>query len=149
MRAGRPGADGAFAAHQQHLLALAQAAGAVVAVVGLQRGLAARPASRPRGQRGVVGHHLEAAHLAAEGVHVGHPGQGAQRRADHPVEQAAPLLQRQLGASMVNMNISPSGVVIGAMPPVGAGGQVALMPARRSVTCCVPSRCRCRPRSRW
>ena len=36
--------------------------------------------------------------------------------------------------SMVNMNISPSGVVIGARPPSAPGGRSRRMPLRRSVT---------------
>ena len=38
-------------------------------------------------------------------------------------------------ASMVNMNISPSGVVIGAMPPLIPFGRSAMMPLSRSPTC--------------
>jgi hypothetical protein len=36
---------------------------------------------------------------------------------------------------MVNMNISPSGVVIGAMPPLAPGGRLPMAAARRSPTC--------------
>ena len=39
------------------------------------------------------------------------------------------------GASTVNMNISPKGVVTGAMPPEMPGGRSALMLASRSDTC--------------
>ena len=37
--------------------------------------------------------------------------------------------------SMVNMNISPKGVVIGAIPPVMPAGRLAVNPPRRSLTC--------------
>lgn len=41
----------------------------------------------------------------------------------------------EIGPSMVNMNISPSGVVIGARPPLAPGGRLPITPARRSPTC--------------
>ena len=37
--------------------------------------------------------------------------------------------------STVNMNISPKGVVIGAMPPLMPGGKSSVIPPRRSPTC--------------
>ena len=37
--------------------------------------------------------------------------------------------------SMVNMNISPKGVVMGAKPPARPGGNWSITPARRSLTC--------------
>ena len=36
---------------------------------------------------------------------------------------------------MVNISISPSGVVIGAMPPETLAGRSFMTPARRSATC--------------
>ena len=39
------------------------------------------------------------------------------------------------GDSTVNMNISPSGVVIGAMPPLMPVGKSAVMFDSRSATC--------------
>ena len=75
-----------------------------------------RPA--PRG-----GDHFEGADIAAERVDVGYARQAAQRRTDHPVEQGPALGERHVGLSMVNMNISPSGVMIGARPLLGASGR--------------------------
>ena len=88
----------ALDAHQQGLFAVREPAGAVVAIVGLQRLAQRRQADAARTQGRVVGDHLEHAHEAAEGVDVGHAGQAAQRRADHPVEQAAPLGLVELAA---------------------------------------------------
>jgi hypothetical protein len=45
------------------------------------------------------------------------------------------LSVKDSGPSMVNMNISPKGVVMGARPPVSPGGKSAITPARRSLTC--------------
>ena len=39
------------------------------------------------------------------------------------------------GPSSVNMYISPSGVVIGASPPLAFGGRSFITPASRSPTC--------------
>ena len=38
--------------------------------------------------------------------------------------------------SMVNMNISPSGVVMGASPPLTVAGRSLITLFKRSVTCC-------------
>ena len=39
--------------------------------------------------------------------------------------------------STVNINISPNGVVIGAIPPLIPLGRSPMMPPRRSATCCL------------
>jgi hypothetical protein len=94
-------------------------------LLALERGLERGEGQAAGGQGRRIGHDLEAADFAAEAVHVGHAGHRAQRRTDRPVEQGALVFEGQIGPSMVNMNISPSGVVIGARPPRGAGRQVA------------------------
>jgi hypothetical protein len=115
---------------------LAEAAGAVVAVVGARGRPAACCRRHPaRCQRRHIGHHLKRCTTPPRLFTSATPGHGAQRRADHgPVEQGAPLGEAEHRPSMVNMNISPSGVVIGARPP-GALRQVAHHADRRSLTC--------------
>ena len=88
-------ADARVAADQQRLLAAAQAARAVAAVVRFQRLLQLRQRQAARGQGGQVGHHFEAAHHAAERIDVGHAGDVAQLGADGPFEQRALFHQAQ------------------------------------------------------
>ena len=87
--------DAALGAHQQDLVAFTQPAGAVVAVVGLDGGLDLCRRQAHRGQLHGIGQDLEAAHLATQGVHIGHADDGAQGRPDHPVQHAATFFQRQ------------------------------------------------------
>ncbi len=88
--------DRPFGAHQQGFLAIVEAAGAVVAVVGFQHRLQILQRQAAGGQALRLRHDLEGAHLAAQAVDVGDAGDGAQLRADHPVEQGALLGQRQV-----------------------------------------------------
>ena len=82
-------ADVALGANQQHLVALAEPAGAVVAVVGTDRRLQVIGRKAHRGQLHRVGHHLVTAHQATERVDVGDARHGAQCRPDHPIKQAS------------------------------------------------------------
>ena len=118
------GLDGALGAHQQGLLAFAQAAGAVVAVVGLEGGLQGGEGEATGGQGGRVGADLEAAYLAAQAVHVGHAGHGAQLGADRPVEQGALLLQRNRPFDGEHEHLAQRRGDRGEAAG-GAGGQVA------------------------
>ena len=75
-------------------LMIFQAAGTVVAVVAGQcrlQGVDTQPGCR---QRGAVRYHFQGAYTAAECVDIGHPGHGAQGRADHPVQHLAAFGQR-------------------------------------------------------
>ncbi|MHC2945234.1 hypothetical protein ACVIJX_002382 [Bradyrhizobium diazoefficiens] len=91
-------ADAAFNPHQGTVLALVDAPRAVVAAVGFDGAAKQLRRNAARGERIVERDDLERPHVAAEGIHVGNPGNRAQRRSDHPVEQGSPFRQRQLGA---------------------------------------------------
>ena len=119
-------AHAAFHAHHPVLFPAVQPACAVVAVVGLQRlaQLVQRHAARP--QPGGVGDHLVAAHHAAQGIHVGHAGHGAQRRANHPVQHMAALGQRPLLTVDGEHEHLAQRRGDGGKPAFGRGGQVAL-----------------------
>ena len=58
------GLDAALDAHQQRFLALGEAAGAVVAVVGLEGAAQIGERQAARLERQQVRHHLETAHVA-------------------------------------------------------------------------------------
>ncbi len=88
------GLDAAFRAHQQRFVAVAEASGAVVAVVRFQRLLQLLHGKSARSEGRVIGHDFEAARQAAERVDVGHAGQGAQGGAYGPVQNGAALFQR-------------------------------------------------------
>ena len=75
------------------LVAAIQPPCSVVAVVGVQRLAQLVKGDSACAQPRRVRCHLIAAHLAAEGVDVGHTRHGAQRWPDHPVQHAAPLGQ--------------------------------------------------------
>ncbi len=85
----------ALAAHQQHFVAFAEPTGTVVAVVGVNHLPELRHGHAAGGHFELIGHHLEGANNPAQRIHVGHARHSAQRRPDHPVEQAAPFGQRQ------------------------------------------------------
>jgi hypothetical protein len=87
--------DAALGAHQQHLVAFAQPAGAVVAVVGLDGSLDLCRRQPHRGQLDRIGHTSKLRTLPPRALTSATPGHRAQGRPDHPVQQAAPLLQRQ------------------------------------------------------
>ena len=86
-------ADAAIAAHQQGFFATGQAACAVVTVVGAEGVLQLLQRHPARCQRRHIGYHLKRLHHAAQGVHIGHARNAAQARADHGIEQLAPLGQ--------------------------------------------------------
>jgi hypothetical protein len=90
-------ADAALDPHQRAILALVDAARAVIAAVGLDGAAKQIVGNAARGQRIVARHDLEGAHVAAEGVDVGDAGNGAERGTYHPVQQGPSLRQRQLG----------------------------------------------------
>ena len=102
-------ADGALGAHQQGLLAIGQAAGAVVAVVGLQDLPQILEGQAPGDQELRVGHHLEGPHLAAQAVDIGHARYGAQLRADDPIEEGALLGQRQVALDGEHEHLAEGG----------------------------------------
>jgi hypothetical protein len=104
---------------------LVEAAGAVVAVVGLQRRLQLPERQAAGGKGGWSGTISKVRTSPPRLLTSATPGIGAQLRADHPVEQGA-LSASGRSPSMVNMNISPSGVVIGAMPPLAPGGRLPI-----------------------
>ena len=91
------GTDAALDPDQGAVFALVDAAGAVVAAVGLHRSAKQFRRNAARRQRIVEWYDLEGPNIAAERVDVGHTGDRSKRRADHPIEQRAPLRQRQLG----------------------------------------------------
>jgi hypothetical protein len=88
--------NGPFGPHQQRFFAIGQAAGAVVAVIGFQYGLQILQRQTAGGQALRVGHDFKGADFAAQTIHIGDAGNGAQLRPDHPVEQAAFFRQRQI-----------------------------------------------------
>ena len=71
-----------------------------------------------RGELHWVRNDLERAHLAAQRIDIRHARHRTQGGPDHPVEQLRRSSSDISLDSTVNMNISPSGVVIGAMPPL-------------------------------
>ena len=89
------GGDAALAAHQQHFVAFAEPAGAVVAVIGADRLLELCHGHAAGGHSELIGHDLESANDTPQRIDVGDTGHGAQRRSNDPIEQAAPLGQRQ------------------------------------------------------
>src|SRR5690606_40301586 len=84
-----PGAD------VEALLATREPAGAIVAVVALPRASELIEADAARCEKLRIGHDLEGPGVPAEAVDVGHAGNRAQLRADHPLEQRALLLEGQ------------------------------------------------------
>ena len=117
--------DRALAAHQQHLLARAQTPGAVIAVVRRDRGGQVRQTDPPRGHARIVRHHLEAGDQAAERVHIGHAGHGAQGRADGPVEEIAASLQGEIAALDAEHEHLAQRRGHGREPAFNAVGQIA------------------------
>ena len=89
--------NAAFDPHQRAVFALLDAAGAVVAAVHLDR--AAKQLMGNAACRKCIAerHDLEGPHVAAERVDVGNPRNRSERGTDDPIEQAAPLGERQLG----------------------------------------------------
>jgi hypothetical protein len=92
------GVDAALGADQQRLLAVADAAGAVVPVVLRQRLGQHRRGDAARRHRRRVRRDLVGADEAAEVVHVGDAGQAAEPRADGPIEDGPPLHRREVAA---------------------------------------------------
>ena len=92
------GGDRTFRAHDQCIVAIAQTAGPVVAVVALHRAGHVPEMQPRRRQPGTVRRHQEGAYLAAQCIEIGDAGNRAQRRADGPVQQRAPLGQAQAAA---------------------------------------------------
>ena len=90
--------DRAFSAHDQRVLARIQAACAVVAVVTTDRRDDVREAEARSGKPRAVRHHGKALGFAAQHVDIGNAGQRAQGRAQRPVQQGAPLAQREAAA---------------------------------------------------
>ena len=88
--------NGPFGPHQQGFFAIGQAAGAVIAVIGFQYGLQILQRQTASGQALRIGHDFKGTDLAAQTIHIGDAGNGAQLRPDHPVEQAAFFRQRQI-----------------------------------------------------
>ena len=89
------GLDIALTAYQQHLAAFAETTCAIVAIVRFDRTFdLSRRQAQCRQLHG-VGDNLKTAHLAAERVHVGDARHGPKRRANHPVEQASLVFERQ------------------------------------------------------
>ena len=86
--------DAAFGAYQQRFVAVAQASGAVVAVVGFQRLLQLEHGKPACGECSVIRHDFKAARQTAQRIDVGHAGQGAQRGTYRPVQNRATLFQR-------------------------------------------------------
>ncbi len=89
--------QGALGAHQQGLLAVAEATGAVVAVVVAQGGLEIGQTQTVGAQARQVGHHLEGFDQSAKAVDVGHARHAAQRRTEGPV-QCSPAFGKGLRA---------------------------------------------------
>ena len=92
------GADAALDADKRAVLALVDAAGPVVAAVRRDRAPEGLGRDAAGGEGGADRHDLEGADIAAERIDVGHAGDRAQRRPDHPVEQGPALCERQVGA---------------------------------------------------
>ena len=90
--------DGALGAHDQGLFTGLQPAGAVIAVVAFDRIDQIALVQAVGNQQAAVGNDHEALCLPTQYVDIGHAGQGAQGRAQGPVEQAAALLQAQSAA---------------------------------------------------
>jgi len=92
------GANAALDAYERAVLALVDAAGALVAAVRRDRA-PERFGRDAAGCEGCVdGHDFEGADIAAERIDIGHARHGAQRRPDHPVQQRPALGERQVGA---------------------------------------------------
>ena len=85
----------ALAANQQHFVAFAQPAGAVVAIVRANGFLQLRDRHAAGCHAHGVGHDFVGPDDTAQSVHIGHAWHGPQRGTDDPVEHAAPFRQRQ------------------------------------------------------
>ena len=90
--------DGALHPHHQHFLACSQTSGAVVAVVHLQCLLQIGQTHAARGELCIIRRHLESTHQSAQRIDIRHTWQGAQLRANHPIQQRATLGERELAA---------------------------------------------------
>ena len=87
--------DAAFAADQQHFVALAKPACAIVAVVRLNRVFHLRDRHTTGGHAHGIGDDFVSSDDTTQCVDIGNAGNGAQRGPDDPVEQAAPFCKGQ------------------------------------------------------